>query len=49
MVLLSSIALGYINVISSIFYLVLIPYVGIALTLLYFDLQERAGEAADGG
>jgi hypothetical protein len=46
LVLLSSVALAYINVLSSLFYVALIPYVGIAMTLLYFDLQERrAGEA----
>jgi hypothetical protein len=47
-VLLSSIALTYINVITSIFYVALIPFVGIALTLLYFDLQARNERGAEG-
>jgi hypothetical protein len=29
----------YVNVVSSILYLALIPFVGIALTLLYYDLK----------
>jgi hypothetical protein len=46
LVLLTSAALGFVNLISSIFYLVLIPFVGIGLTLLYYDVKlEHDGVA----
>jgi hypothetical protein len=47
-VLLSSIALTYINVLTSIFYVALIPFVAIAFTLLYFDLQVRNESRTEG-
>ena len=37
------------NTISSIVYVALVPYVGIALTLAYFELRERKAAAAPGG
>jgi hypothetical protein len=39
LVLLTSASLVYVNVVSSVLYLALIPFVGIALTLLYYDLK----------
>jgi hypothetical protein len=39
LVLLTSAALGFVNLISSVFYLVLIPFAAIGLTLLYYDLR----------
>jgi hypothetical protein len=42
LVLLTDVPLGFINVLSSLVYLALIPFVGIAITLLYYDLRERA-------
>jgi hypothetical protein len=41
LVLVTSLALPYVNVISALFYMALIPFAAIALTLLYFDLQAR--------
>jgi hypothetical protein len=43
LVLLTSTALVAVNIISSIIYVIFIPYVAIALALLYFDLKERPG------
>ena len=39
LVLLTSTSLIFVNALSSLLYLALVPYVGIGLTLLYFDLQ----------
>jgi hypothetical protein len=44
LVLLTSTSLVYVNILSSLLYLVLIPFVGIALTLLYFDLRISRAE-----
>ena len=41
LVLLTSAALGFVNLISSIFYLALIPYAAIGLTLLFYDLKLK--------
>ncbi len=41
LVLLTSTSLTFVNILSSIFYVVLIPYVGISLTLLYYDLKLK--------
>jgi hypothetical protein len=49
LVLLTSAAVGFVNLISSVFYLVLIPFAALGLTLLYYDLeltQEGVAETA---
>jgi hypothetical protein len=41
LLLLTSTSLAFVNIVSSVFYVALIPYVGIALTLLYYDLKLK--------
>jgi hypothetical protein len=48
LVLVTSLALPYVNVISALFYMALIPFAAIALTLLYFDLQASADDGSPG-
>jgi hypothetical protein len=44
LVLATTLALPFVNIISSLFYMALIPFAAIALTLLYFDLQAQEPE-----
>ena len=44
LVLLTSTSLIFVNLLSSLLYLALVPYVGIGLTLLYFDLKLSRDE-----
>ena len=41
LVLFTSAALGWINLLSSIFFMLFVPFSGVALTLLYYDLRLR--------
>ena len=43
LVLFTSAALGWINLLSSVFFMLFVPFSGIALTLLYYDLRLRRG------
>jgi hypothetical protein len=44
--LLASSSLALINVISSLVYVVVMPYVGIAIALLFYDLRQRQRRSA---
>jgi hypothetical protein len=44
---LTSVGPGTLNVIGSVVYVIVFPYLAIATTLLYFDLTARREEAAD--
>jgi hypothetical protein len=46
---LTSSSLAFINLISSLVYVAVMPYVGIALALLFYDLRRRLGEEAAAG
>jgi hypothetical protein len=44
----TSVPLLYVNVLSSAIYVALVPYIAIALTLIYFDLKSRTEAATQG-
>jgi hypothetical protein len=47
LLLLSDQSLNFINLVGALIYTITVPYAALALTLYYFDLEQRNKETAD--